>query len=546
MEKSPNILVVIPARGNSKGIPRKNLRSLNGKPLIWYSIQNCLSSKWNLSVYLSTDDEEIKAIAKKCGAKVIDRSPQLAEDSTTLDPVIYDAYIQANQKEERDFDLIITIQPTSPLLKTKSLDEAIHKMVENKTIDTLISATEDTHLTWSKDGSNNFVANYQKRVNRQELTPVYKETGGFVICRSTTITEESRIGQTVDLFPLASPESIDIDTFEDWNLCSYYLTRKKILFVVSGYPEIGLGHVYRSLNIANEILDHEVLFLFDKKSQIGRALVKSFHYPNFIQSADNILDDIKSLKPDVVLNDILDTTENYILELKSIVSTVINFEDLGPGSFASDVTINAMYQNPEDSDDSRYFGHNYSILRDEFLLSGKKETKTEVESVLVTFGGTDPKDYTNMVLKIIYPFCKKNKINIDVVLGLGYEHSINPEFEDINLYHKVSNMSEIMLKNDLAFSSAGRTTLELASLGIPSVVLCQNQREMTHLFPSQEHGFINIGMGTGLESDTLFDIFLVALEYDHRMDSTSKMLALDLTKGKSRVIELIYKNINSR
>lgn len=539
-----NILVVIPARGNSKGIPRKNLRSLNGKPLIWYCIQTCLRSRWKPDVCVSSDDEEIKNIARKSGASIIDRSPRLAEDATTLDPVIFDAYLQASQKKGKTYDLIITVQPTSPLLKTKSLDEAIRRMKANPDLDTIISATEDTHLSWlHKDGK--FIPNYTERLNRQELTPEYRETGGFLICRSSVISKSGRIGTNVDLFVLDGPEAIDIDTFEDWSLCHYYLQRKKILFVVTAYPKIGMGHVYRALNIANEILDHEVNFLFDSKSQLGRDIVKQKHYPAFIQTHENIIEDIRQLNPDVVLNDILDTSSEYMDALNEFVKVVINFEDLGPGSLKSKATINAMYQDPGNADDPRHFGYKYSVLRNEFLMSPTKTISEEVSRVLITFGGTDPNNFTKKVLDTISDFCAKQKIKITIVLGMGYQHTIPDAGPHVTIHKKVSNMSEIMMECDLAFSSAGRTTLELAALGIPTIVMCQNKREQTHLFPTERNGFDNLGLGKDLTVDILFQAFQKALRYEWRKESNSKMIELDLTNGKSRVLKLIYDRIRS-
>ena len=85
-----NILVVIPARGGSKGIPRKNLRLLGEKPLIYYSIKNALQSKYNLDVFISSEDEEILNTAHKFGAKTHRRYLSISDDKTTLDPVIYD------------------------------------------------------------------------------------------------------------------------------------------------------------------------------------------------------------------------------------------------------------------------------------------------------------------------------------------------------------------------------------------------------------------------------------------------------------------------
>ena len=86
------ILVIIPARGGSKGIPQKNLRSLNKKPLIYYSIKNALNSKFKPDVYVTSDNFEILTISKQLGAKTLKRNTKLSNDSVTLDPVIFNAF----------------------------------------------------------------------------------------------------------------------------------------------------------------------------------------------------------------------------------------------------------------------------------------------------------------------------------------------------------------------------------------------------------------------------------------------------------------------
>lgn len=133
------ILVLIPARGGSKGIPRKNLRALNGRPLIYYAIQTALRSTFKVDVYVSSDDDEILNIANASGAKVLKRDASKANDATTLDPVVYDAYLRISKIEKKEYDLIITLQPTSPLLKTKSLDNAINLLINKSDIDTVIA-----------------------------------------------------------------------------------------------------------------------------------------------------------------------------------------------------------------------------------------------------------------------------------------------------------------------------------------------------------------------------------------------------------------------
>ena len=155
MYKDNKILVVIPARGGSKGIPRKNIRLLGKKPLIAHTIEMGLESKYVDNLVVTTDDNEIKFIAEKFGAETIKRDGKLAEDSIPLDPVIYDATLQQEAKINENYDIVITVQPTSPLLKTKTLDLAIETLINSwkndnpkEQYDTIISVVDDRHLSW--------------------------------------------------------------------------------------------------------------------------------------------------------------------------------------------------------------------------------------------------------------------------------------------------------------------------------------------------------------------------------------------------------------
>ncbi len=534
-----NILVVIPARGGSKGIPRKNLRALANKPLVYYSIQVSLASKYNPDVYVSSDDDEILSISKQVGAKTIKRDLQIAKDTTTLDPVIYDAYKQAKKLENKQYNLIITLQPTSPLLKTSSLDEAINILISRNEIETVIAAADDTHLTWKKEDEK-FLPNYKARVNRQYLTPVFKETGAFLITRSSVISEGNRIGKNVELYLLGNGEKIDIDTYEDWNLCEYYLKRKKILFVVSGYQEIGLGHVYNTLLIANDILNHNIEFLVDSKSQLAYEKIASKNYTVHMQENENIADDIKYLNPNIVINDRLDTKVSYILELKSLGMKIVNFEDLGAGAKEADLVINAIYPEKEIFP-NHYFGHDYFILRDEFTLSSPRKISKVVKNVLLTFGGVDPNNYTFKVLESIYDYCLNKNINISVVAGFGYQnYKTLQSFKGILINKNVINISEHMKNADIIFTSAGRTIYEIASLNIPAIVLAQNERELSHFFASEEYGFTNLGLGYNVSNEKILEVFSYLVNsYERRKYISKLMKKADLHSGRKRALKLI-------
>jgi CMP-N-acetylneuraminic acid synthetase len=467
-----NILVVIPARGGSKGIPRKNLRLLGEKPLLCYSINNALNSKYNLDVFVSSEDDEILNTAQKFGAKIHKRDSNIADDKTTLDPVIFDCYTHAKLSEKKEYDLIITMQPTSPLLLSKSLDLAIDRMIKNTSIDTIIAAKDTTHLSWIKE-NNQYIPNYTERVNRQYLTPEFTETGGFLMTRNTVIAENNRIGKNVDLEILRGGEEIDIDTYEDWSLCEYYLRRKHILFVVTGNSIVGLGHVYNTLLIANDILNHQITFLVDKESEMAFNAIKAKNYPVIMQKAENIIEDIKKIAPNIIINDRLDTSDAYVKELKNQDYKVINFEDLGKGSEYADSVINAIYPQKY-ALPNHYFGQEYFILRDEFILSEEKNVISEVKNILITFGGVDPNNYTEKVVRKINEYCNRENITITVIAGFGYaNYDSITHYKNVMIKRNISNISDYMLQADLIFTSAGRTVYEVASIGTPAVVLAQ-------------------------------------------------------------------------
>lgn len=488
---------------------------------------------------MSSDDDEILSIARGFGSKVIKRDCGDATDEVSLDPVIYKALERASELEGKDYQVVITLQPTSPLLGVNSLDQAISNIISKKEVGTIISAVKDAHLTWGVD-QNGFVPRYSARVNRQLLPPVYKETGGFLIARMENVSIKGRIGGKVDLYILSDMEAIDIDSHADWALCEYYLRRRRILFVVSGNREIGLGHVYNTLALASDLVEHELIFLVDKSSELAFDFIKDRSYQVFMQRNRNIIEDIKLLAPHLVINDRLDTDLNYVREIKKIGAKVINFEDLGSGAEVADITVNAMY--PElNAQPNHYYGPSYFVLRDEFVGNKQELIQNQVNKVLLSFGGVDPCNLTLKVLESIYESCSELGIEVAVVLGMGYKQGASLEkFKKVKFYSNIKNIAERMREADLIFTSAGRTTFEIAALKRPCVVLAQNNRELTHFFANDTFGFKNLGLGEKVSHDIILSAFLhLVRDYDLRREMISRMSTYDLNSGRQRVIKLI-------
>ena len=260
------VLAVIPARGGSKGIPRKNVRLMNGKPLIYYAIHNAKNCSSIDDVVVSSDDEEILKIASSYGVENMTRDSELAKDAVTLDPVIYDAVCTMEKKKGIQYDVVITLQVTSPLLSSDTLDKALESFLASSD-DTYISVVNKPHLSWTKkDGC--YVPNYEKRLNRQQLPPNYLETGAFLITRRECMEVNSRIGKKVSVYEMPEREAVDIDAASDWVLCEYELKKKRIILRADGYKELGMGHIYHCLTLAYNLTGQEILFVTKEQHDI--------------------------------------------------------------------------------------------------------------------------------------------------------------------------------------------------------------------------------------------------------------------------------------
>ncbi len=537
------ILVVIPARGGSKGIPRKNIRLLNNKPLIAYAIDIAKASQYVDDVVVTTDDSEIALIAEKFGASVVRRSPELASDEIPLDPVIHDAMIQKEKQAFDEYDIVITLQPTSPLLETQTLDKAIEKF-EDFGIDSVLSVVDDRHLSWGYDEANQrFFPNYIERVNRQYLPKSFKETGAILASRRNFIREDSRLGTNIDIIEVSRQESVDIDNYEDWWIAENYLQKKRIAIVVNAYGEIGTGHVYRCLSIASKLVFHEVLFLLDEQHSLGINIVDNHNYTyKTYDGVDDLINILREYNPQMVINDILDTSAEYISTLKQEGYFVVNFEDLGEGTILADVVFDALYEH-DVGEENIFTGHKYYILKDEFYFQPQKIISQNVNNVLITFGGTDPNNFSQKVLDAILSTNYEGRINVILGLGYGDVEGLVSKYESnplVQIYQNVSNISEFMFKADIIFTSAGRTMYEICSIGVPTICLCQNDREVTHVFGTKENGFINMGLGEYVSQEDIIKEFVgLVNDYDSRIEMNKRMINVDLKNGFENIWAIV-------
>ena len=229
MLNNKSFLVIIPARGGSKRLPRKNVLPLAGKPLIAWSIEASLKSKYIDKVIVSSDDNEILEISKNYGSDIIKRPDELASDTASS----FDTIVHAIESEEK-YDYVVLIQPTSPLRTEKHINEAI-ELLTKKEADAIISVTLAEHSPlWSnvlpqdnsmKDFLNDTILNARS----QDLDTYYRLNGAIYICKTEKLLENKSffLKENIYAYIMDNESSVDIDEKMDFKLAELLKMEKQ-------------------------------------------------------------------------------------------------------------------------------------------------------------------------------------------------------------------------------------------------------------------------------------------------------------------------------
>jgi CMP-N-acetylneuraminic acid synthetase len=545
---SGGALVIIPVRGGSVGIPRKNARLLRGKPLLAYGIEAAQRSEEITTVVVSTEDPELAEIARRFGAEVVERPPGLAGPEVTLDDVIVDAVARLEARGRR-FEHVVTLQATSPLVRPVTIDRAVRQCRERRD-DTVLTVVNTPHLSWGRDAEDALTPLYEARRNRQELPPHYRETGGVVACRREVLARGTRFGDRVSVIEVDKAEALDIDDHFDWWLVEKSLRRRRVVFRVVGNRETGLGHAYRALTLADRLIDHDLHFVVRSEDDLAAELVRRRFYGLSHVAGEHELPTLRELAPDLIVSDVLDTSKAEMEALRELGAALVNFEDLGSGAAVADFVVNALYDAPGGPlGPNAFHGAAYCVLRDEFYSVPPIEVRPEVEEVLLLFGGTDPNDLTGRCLHWLDGL--PGDWSITVVSGLGYSEPRALERFAAGARHPVEVVtntpivSRYMARADLAITSAGRTVFELASLGVPTVVIPQNDRECQHAFALESPGVVALPRACELEQLEFQGAAHELITSRHLRSSLHRsLLAADIRGGIERTLALIERAVN--
>lgn len=233
MIKNQEILAIVPARGGSKGVKRKNLRLLKDKPLLQWTIDEANKSKYIDKVIVSTEDNEIEEVSKVLNVEVIKRPEELAQDnSPTIDAVIH----VLNKLQEKEYNpaYVILLQCTSPMRTAEHIDEAIEKLLSDKaTADSLVSVTKEEHPPWwlkeiDVNGHMRDFIGYDKNKfsRRQDFPPIYRLNGAIYVCKTRDLLRHRNFQTDKTIaYEMDAIASVDIDSEECFSWVEYLLKR---------------------------------------------------------------------------------------------------------------------------------------------------------------------------------------------------------------------------------------------------------------------------------------------------------------------------------
>lgn len=221
MFRNHKIVALVPLRGGSKSIPYKNIKKIAGKPLAYWVCDAAKKSKYIDEVYVSTEDEKIKDVINSfgLGIKIIDRPPELATDKALTDSVMLHFATKVN------FDILVTLQATSPLTTDNNINKAIEQLVEDKS-DSLLTGVLVKRFFWSEDGKAlNY--DYLHRPMRQDFKGTIMENGAFYITKREILEKyKNRLGGKISVFRMPEETTVEIDEPEDWEVVEKLLLEK--------------------------------------------------------------------------------------------------------------------------------------------------------------------------------------------------------------------------------------------------------------------------------------------------------------------------------
>lgn len=531
MSKSKNV-ILIPALASTKDISRQNLRTIKNKPLIYYTLKTSLDSECG-DVFVLTDSEEIQEVVLQYNGNVI-KLPSSYSKTNDQKKIIEYALNQLMRKDH-DYVNCVVLSPSLPLISHSTIKNFFSRITKEHTIFGYIKRCQT----------------YKKLTTNSNLARLIKENDVVTIRDILGFNCEQFIKKKNFYLPhvgieLSNEEGILVKNYHDLDQIEKILKRKRILVRVDGSKKIGLGHVYNMLTILNHLRNDEILIVMNEKQNLGHQKFQEHYYDlKYFSNNSQLYEIINEFKPNIIFNDILNTSKQYMFKLRKFNSFVVNFEDIGPGSDFADLVFNPIYFSNKNKP-RKFFGSDYACVRDEFRILQSKPLNKNVKSILITFGGTDPQNHTMPVLQLLSKINLKEEII--VILGMGNSHKkairnfvrkMNRNGQNVKVIQQSNIMAKYIRESDFVITANGRTVFEVASLKVPMITISTHEREESHSFSRISGGAIHLGSTNDISLDSFHNAISKMMDYNFRLELRSNLEKYDLLNGVHKIIRII-------
>jgi len=559
MIEGRRVLGVVPARGGSDRVPYLNIKRLGDKPLLAHTLQAARASLLLDRVIVSTDDERVAEVARDCGAEVpFLRPPELAGDIPSLKPVVSHAVAQLEASGERA-QLVVVLQATTPFREASAIDAALTRLV-SADLDSVVSVTEDRTLNWRAEAGL-LVPLFAKEGRRDEQPPIYRENGAVVALKRGVLDGPTRFGARIGYLLLDKRAGFTVHDLEDFWMAERLLRQPRILFRCDGGAVLGMGHVYRSLAIADALRQSsqaDVAFLMSADHPEGIKTVSREGYPVRVagqSGSEAYLEHIRDFAPAILINDLPRIERGYLKALAQLGAATVNLvdtlDDLEQTERYKQLVVSVMNEDRE-TPEGFYGGPEYAILRRHFQ-GKRKDLRAEPRMLLLTFGGSDPQGLTLLATRALAGL--DPRIELLAVTGPAFAQRGELEALSAGLPRKLTliheaggHIADLMLEADVVVGSGGMSVYEIAALGTPGVVLAQNAREDARMREFARHGTVEyLGLGTEVSEERLRSSVVALLEdlpRRRRMSERGRALVDGL--GALRAAELVLQSAERR
>ena len=319
----------------------------------------------------------------------------------------------------------------------------------------------------------------------------------------------------------------------------------KIIILTNGNHKIGMGHIYRSLNLVSTLNKEKYEIIFLTNNKFSKNIISKKNNCKYYRklNSKNMTTFLKSFSPDIVILDKLSETKSNIQFLQTFCP-IIAIDYTGKNKNQINYGINILYHKTGIQKNS-ISNFNNAILNNNFLKKKKSIIGKQVKSIIVLQGGSDTYCFTPKIVKALSEINKDFKITI--VLGPSFKcwsklkNVLKNSNKSIQIFHDVKNISTLMYNSDLAITAGGNTLLELAYLGIPSIVVCAEKFENETANTLEKLGFgKNLGFGKSISKNF---IAKHTLELIRNTSSRKSMNSIGPkiidSKSTSRIVKII-------